>query len=108
MAFIDVIGIDEHADRDSAAGFSVRLSAVPSSEWARFFDQAWKLALEEEKPYPPFNQDAPLIHGDRIVLRHVPNELTVQDLDKLRRIVDEANRILGGYEELLRRSHAAR
>jgi hypothetical protein len=102
--YIEIVAIE----RDDATPDSVvvRLSAAPTPEWRNFFGQAWILATVERRIPADFGWGAH-VEGDRIVIPNASPEAVALQIDGLRHIVQETNRITAGYYELVRRSHGA-
>jgi len=106
MAFIEIVDIENGAATGPQGTVSLRLSASPPEEWINFFGQAWILADVEEAIPPDFGQGAS-VQGDRIVIPQASVAAVARQIEALRRIVQETNRITAGYNGLLRRSHDA-
>jgi len=102
--YIEIVAIE----RDDATPDSVvvRLSAAPTPEWRNFFGQAWILAVVERRIPADFGRGAH-VEGDRIVIPNASREAVELQIDGLRHIVKETNRITAGYYGLVRRSHGA-
>ena len=104
MSPIEVKGIIEDV---TAGAVSVQLSAVPSPEWVGFFGQAWVLGVVEGAIPTDFGRGSS-VQEDRIVIPEAWRESVFQQMDGLRRIVDETNRITASYHALQRRSYDPR
>ena len=91
-------------ERNDAAPDSVlvRLSAAPTAEWRNFFGQAWLLATVERRIPADFGWGAH-VEGDRIVIPNASPEAVALQINGLRHIVQEANRVTAEYYGRLRR-----
>ena len=103
-AYVEIVDIEDGVAAEVAGNVAVRLSSVPPNEWIGFFGQAWILAIVEGAIPSDFGQGA-CVKSDRILIPNASREAVARQLEALRRIVAETNRITAGYQGLLERSH---
>ncbi len=99
---VRIIGIDEKASQNSTANddcFDIKLILAPfaSTDWACYFNERWKQHLYIKKA------DA-RVSGTRLSIRCSPEELEINHLVELKKIIADANshyrHYLEGKEEV--------
>ena len=97
---IEIVAIER--DNATPGSVLVRLSAAPTPEWRNFFGQAWLLAVRDTRIPADFGWGAH-VEEDRIVIPNASPEAVALQINGLRHIVQEANRVTAEYYGRLRR-----